>query len=227
MMQFRRLEDHEGIRAGDVVCGVASTPYDAELAKPVPGSWIGYRAGTVSKPSRLPGIYRRRAVLVLGHGGHGKGAFCKLLTQLYGAECLSSSLAALPHIWPALQAAQRYDFDAAPWRSADAAYAQRADNRWLWRELIRLYNTPDKTTLTREILSRADVYDGMRCAEEFAASRHLFDYVVWVDAAARVGTVDRTLTISRDVADLVIDNNGTLDDLRGAAVRFGERLGVA
>lgn len=213
-MLYRQLRGHDRVCEGDEVCGVESSRYCRDTATPVPKEWVGAMAVCFAQY-----VYRRRAILVLGHGGHGKGAFCKLLTQLYGAECLSSSLAALPHIWPALQAAQRYDFD--------AAYAQRADNRELWRELISLYNTPDKTTLTREILSRADVYDGMRCAEEFAASRHLFDYVVWVDAAARVGTVDRTLTISRDVADLVIDNNGTLDDLRGAAVRFGERLGVA
>lgn len=231
MMLYRQLRGHDRVCEGDEVCGVESSRYCRDTATPVPKEWVGAMAVCFAQY-----VYRRRAVLVLGHGGHGKGAFCKLLTQLYGAECLSSSRAALPHIYPALKASGRgggfyADCDrVAPVASTDfdieAAYASRGENRELWARLISLYNTPDKTTLTREILSRADVYDGMRCAEEFAASRHLFDYVVWVDASARVGTVDRTLTISRDVADLVIDNNGTLDDLRGAAVRFGERLGV-
>lgn len=222
MMQLRRLEDHEDIRAGDVVCGLALTRYVAELARPVAESWIG--GGAFNYPQH---VYRRRAILVLGHGGHGKGELCKLLTELYGAECLSSSRAALPHIYPALQAVRNLSDRDDPYKSPDDAHAQRHLEREVWRELIALYNTPDKSTLAREILAQADVYDGMRCAEEFAASRHLFDYVVWVDATARVGTVDPTLTISRDVADLVIDNNGTLDDLRGAAVRLGARLGVA
>jgi dephospho-CoA kinase len=222
MMRHKQLRGHDVVREGDQVCGTEATQYRHDTARPVPADWVGAEASCFARY-----VYRRRAILVLGHGSHGKGALCKLLTQLYGAECLSSSIAALPHIWPALEAASRYDFDGAPYRSAEGAYAKRADHRELWCELISLYNTPDKSTLAREVLSRADVYDGMRCAKEFEASRHLFDYVVWVDASARVPTVDPTLTISRDVADLVIDNNGTLDDLRGAAVRLGERLGVA
>lgn len=184
----------------------------------------GYLAGEPVSAFAYP-LYRRCAILVLGHGGHGKGELCKLLSELYGAECMSSSRAALPHIFPTLNAIS-LAWVGEPFTSPEHAHASRHRSRELWRELIALYNAPDKTTLAREILAQADVYDGMRCAEEFAASRHLFDYVVWVDASARVGTVDPTLTISRDVADLVIDNNGTLDDLRGAAVRLGERLGV-
>lgn len=218
MMQPRRLRDDEVVEARDVYRHLQSGEW-----RPVPGNWVGLYA----RKFRPTYIHRRRAILVLGHGGHGKGELCKLLTELYGAECLSSSQAALPHIWPALHEASRYDFYGEPFANPEDAYAKRADHREMWRLLISLYNTPDKTTLSREILAQADVYDGMRCAEEFAASRHLFDYVVWVEATARVGTVDPTLTISRDVADLIIDNNGTLDDLRGAAVRLGERLGVA
>lgn len=214
MMQPTRLTHEHGlVRLGDLVA-----KDDNDLSKGF-RPLDGYLAGVPVSAFTYP-LYRRRAILVLGHGGHGKGELCKLLTELYGAECMSSSRAALPHIWPILR---EVDHD---YLSADDAYECRVDYRELWARLISLYNTPDKTALAREVLAQADVYDGMRCAEEFAASRHLFDYVVWVDAVARVGTVDPTLTISRDVADLVIDNNGTLDDLRGAAVRLGARLGV-
>ena len=222
MMPYRQLRGHDRVCEGDEVCGVESSRYCRDTAIPAPKEWVGAMAVCFAQY-----VYRRRAVLVLGHGGHGKGAFCKLLTQLYGAECLSSSIAALPHIWPSLRESGWGADGSSYFKDPEHAFESRYCCRELWKELITLLNTPDKTTLTREVLSRADVYDGMRCAEEFAASRHLFDYVVWVDASARVGTVDPTLTISRDVADLVIDNNGTLDDLRGAAVRFGERLGVA
>jgi hypothetical protein len=215
MMRYKQLRGHDVVREGDEVCGTEAVQYNHDTARAVPADWVGAEASCFARY-----VYRRRAILVLGHGGHGKGAFCKLLTQLYGAECLSSSIAALPHIWPVLDALDH------AYATADEAYRDRMHYRELWCELISLYNTPDKSTLAREVLSRADVYDGMRCAKEFEASRHLFDYIVWVDASARVPTVDPTLTISRDVADLVIDNNGTLDDLRGAAVRLGERLGV-
>lgn len=219
MMQPRQLKDDERIRAGDFRT-VASNDFNAAGYYAVGEHDYGLPAGVFHGAT-----FRRRAILVLGHGGHGKGELCKLLTELYGAECLSSSEAALPHIFPALQAALSYTTQPYPSDLAEA-HELRHLCRDVWKELIALYNTPDKTTLAREVLSRADVYDGMRCVKEFEASRHLFDYIVWVDASARVPTVDPTLTISRDVADLVIDNNGTLDDLRGAAVRLGERLGV-
>lgn len=220
MMKPRRLSNREKSDSSTLV-----TVGDDESKgfRPYTGP-VGFPAGEYHYP-----LYKRRAILVIGHGGHGKGEVCKLLTELYGAECMSSSRAAAPHIFPALNAMVAAAEEPLFVSPAEAyEYRRRSDAvRLIWKELISLYNTPDKTTLSREILAQADVYDGMRCAEEFAASRHLFDYVVWVDAAARVGTVDPTLTISRDVADLVIDNNGTLDDLRGAAVRLGARLGVA
>lgn len=182
---------------------------------------LGAFVGEYSYP-----LYERRAILIIGHGGHGKGTLCKLLTELYGAECMSSSQAALPHIWPALREASRLNYYSEPLDSPEHAYAQRAHFRELWRELISLYNTPDKTTLAREILSQADVYDGMRCVKEFEATRHLFDRIVWVDASERVGTVDPSMSIRREVADIVVYNNGTLDDLRRIATTLGLDLGV-
>lgn len=154
------------------------------------------------------------SILVLGHGGHGKGTFCKLLEDVYGLRSMSSSQAALPFIFPALQAA----FTAACGRpvqgTPEDAYAVRGGYRKLWKALISLYNTPDKTTLSRQILSQVPVYDGMRCAEEFAASRALFNHVFWVDASKRKGP-DPSMGIERTDDMILIDNNGSLEDLSG------------
>lgn len=151
-------------------------------------------------------------ILVLGHGGHGKGAFCRLLETIYGLKPMSSSMAALPHIWPSLQAArgaesQRHFHGPRPYKNPTDAYNQRRQNRELWKALISLYNTPDKSTLARALLAEADIYDGMRDVEEFAASRHLFDLIYWVDASERCGP-DSTMEIERESSMIYINNNG-------------------
>jgi hypothetical protein len=118
-------------------------------------------------------------VLILGHGGHGKGTFAELFCKYARLSSISSSLAALDDIWPALQLATGVE-------TKEQAYADRHKHRDLWKALISLYNAYDKSALCRKVLKHYDVYDGMRCAEEFAASRHLFDMIIYVDAAGRV-----------------------------------------
>jgi hypothetical protein len=142
-------------------------------------------------------------ILVLGHGGHGKGTFCNLLKEKFNTVSLSSSQAALPFIFLTLQNLYKYD-------NPKEAYADRSNHRILWRDLISLLNTPDKAFLAREILKRADVYDGMRSCGEFFASRHLFDIIFWVDAFRRCPP-DPSMTIGFDPGYmLLVDNNTPL-----------------
>lgn len=146
-------------------------------------------------------------ILVLGHGGHGKGTFCHMLEEAYEMEAIPSSLAALPAIWPVLRVCTSY-------ASPEQAYAERRYHRQLWKELITLYNTPDKATLARELLKHADIYDGMRCAEEYEASKHLFDLIFWIDARERVES-DPTMSIPYDNNKMfLVNNNADIDGLR-------------
>lgn len=213
MMTPRRLRDGERVAPGDLVDN------DCGGFRRIMGV-LGELAGAYTYP-----VYRKRAILVLGHGRHGKGEFCRLLSELYGAECLSSSEAALPHIFPALNAISTA-WTGEPFESPEQAHNFRGLHRPMWKELISLYNTPDKATLAREVLSRAEVYDGMRCAEEFEASRHLFDVVVWVDAAWRVPALDPSMDIGADAADIVIDNNETIAGLTERVHEFAASLGL-
>lgn len=158
-------------------------------------------------------------ILVLGHGGHGKGTFCKMLEEIYGLTSMSSSQAALPYIFPALV---EYSGDmglhaGVGYATPEEAYERRHQCRELWKELISLYNCPDKSTLAREIISKADIYDGMRCDVEFAAARPLFDLVLWVDASDRVGP-DPTMMIQRTSGMWVINNNGDTRQLWQQAI---------
>lgn len=146
--------------------------------------------------------------LILGHGRHGKDTVAEMMREMYGISYASSSWAAAEiAVYPALRERHGY-------RSLDECYADRASHREEWRQLITDYNTPDKSKLCREILGKNDCYVGMRCPLEYAASKDLFDYVIWVDASMRLPP-DPTMGIELDCSMLVVDNNGGLRDLCG------------
>lgn len=145
--------------------------------------------------------------LVLGHGSHGKGTFCKLVKEVYGLDSTSSSAAAFPHILPTIKSAlDIHDKD------DDWFYEHRDKNRLLWRDLILLLNTPDRTTLSRIIIDQVPIYDGMRSKEEFEASKDLFDHIIWVDASERLPP-DPSMGISYTEDMILIDNNGPESEL--------------
>lgn len=150
-----------------------------------------------------------KKLLILGHGQHGKGTVCKILADELGIESLSSSRAALPYIFNSLKASVGEGY-----QNFEVAYRCRHNHRLLWKELISLLNSPDKTILSNIILNQVAVYDGMRCHLEFEASYHLFDEIWWIDRSNYVGK-DASMSIEFDRNTMVyIDNNGSESDLR-------------
>jgi hypothetical protein len=143
--------------------------------------------------------------LIIGHGRHGKDTVAEIMRDEFGLTFTSSSYAAAeiavrPHL------SRSYE-------TADECYADRVNCREEWRKLITDYNTPDKSKLCREILERTDIYVGMRCPDEYAASKHLFDAVIWVDRSQEVD-LDPTMNIKYDDREMIkIDNNGLLCQL--------------
>lgn len=148
--------------------------------------------------------------LILGHGRHGKDTLAEMLRDMCGLTFQSSSWAAAEiAVFPVL--APRYGY-----KTVQECFDDRANHREEWRQCITDYNAPDKGRLCREILETSDCYVGMRCPLEFAAVRHLFDAVIWVDALDR-HPPDPSMSIPPDSDMLLVDNNGSIDELRGQA----------
>ena len=146
-------------------------------------------------------------ILILGHGRHGKDTVAGMINKFKGYKFSSSSWAALDVIWPCLQEFIRYT-------NKEEAYEDRHNHRELWKRLISLYNTPDKSALCRHIFKNNDIYVGMRCNKEFEACRHLFDLIVWVEDYRK--PIDSTMKISKENlygGVYLIDNNGSLEYL--------------
>ncbi len=152
----------------------------------------------------------KKKLLLIGHARHGKDTVGQILKDGWGYNFCSSSYAAADKVvFPTL--APLYEY-----KTLDECYADRVNHRPEWKDLITAYNTPDKTRLAKEIMEDNEVYVGMRCIDELLNCREqgVFDRVVWVDASYRKEAEPiSSNTLTRNMADYTIDNNGSINDL--------------
>ena len=159
---------------------------------------------------------RKPKILILGHGEHGKDTIANIITDLTGLRFESSSRAAAElAVWPKMP----------QYTTAQRCFDDRRNHREEWKRLITDYNAPDKSRLCREIISRRDGYIGMRCPLEYESVRHLFDFVLWVDASKRKPD-DPTMGILRECGMVLIDNNGTPSDTALNVLEWARELGL-
>jgi hypothetical protein len=154
----------------------------------------------------------RPGILIIGHGGHGKDTAAEIRADVEGLSFVSSSeFCAQKAVFPLVA-------DIYPdWQ---ACYADRRNHRALWYHAIRAYNLRPGPTLAEQVLADHQIYVGMRSRAEFEKARHMFGLVIWVDRSSVLPPEpDGSNELSASDADLVLDNNGTLADLRRAITR--------
>ncbi len=146
-------------------------------------------------------------LMVTGHGRHGKDTFCEIMRPW---KFVSSSLfVAHIAVYPSLKTLYNYE-------SLSECYNDRHNHRAEWHKLISAYNSKDLPHLARELYYEYDIYCGLRCQLEFKAAQKegLFALSIWVDASERVPPESTdSCTITKRMCDIVIENNGTLEDL--------------
>jgi hypothetical protein len=162
-------------------------------------------------------------LIIFGHQRHGKDTACEYLEAEYGLTFSASSMFAC-RLFLYDQLRERFGYD-----SLDACFEDRVNHRQLWYEAIRDYNDPDRARLGKAIFAEHDVYCGIRDREEFECLKRegQFDLAVWIDASERKPpeSVD-SMTLTREDADLVIDNNRTLIDFMERLDGLMARLGI-
>lgn len=151
---------------------------------------------------------RNPKILLLGYGRHGKDTVAEMLRDLKGFSFTSSSMfcaerVVFPHM-------------AGSYSNAQECFDDRHNHRALWYDLITAFNVPDASSLGRAIFSEYDIYAGLRNSTEFHACKNagVFDVSVWVDRSKVLPPEDRSsCTVEPWMADYVLDNNGSLENL--------------
>lgn len=150
-------------------------------------------------------------LMVFGYARHGKDTVAEILHQRFGMTGVSSSWFSTLRIMMPHFAAK-----GTPYETVEACYDDRVNHRAEWFDAIRAYGKGDLSKLSREIFAQYDVYTGCRSDREFNQTKceGLFDYGVWVDASLRMPPEDVSSNKMQPwMADFVLDNNGTLEEL--------------
>lgn len=150
-------------------------------------------------------------LIITGHMQHGKDTVSEILRDDYDMPYESSSRVAC-RLFLFDQLKDKYGYS-----DIEECYNDRHHHRKEWFDAIVDYNTPHLHALGDKILSSSDIYCGLRNINELNAIREhgLVDHVIWVDARMRKPLEPSTsLTITPSDCDWILDNNGSLDQLK-------------
>ena len=151
-------------------------------------------------------------LLIVGYRRHGKDFAAEYLHKKYGFKFTSSSMyAAKKFIYNELSSKYGYE-------TFEHCFNDRMEHRAEWYDLITEYNQDNPSRLAEDMLGEGyDIYVGMRNKDELlhCKANKVFDYIIWVDAEERLGFIEdsSSCTIDKSMADYVIDNNGTIEQL--------------
>lgn len=149
-------------------------------------------------------------LVIIGHGRHGKDTVCEILRDKYNFRFISSSQYCSENVvFPVLSNIYGYS-------TVEQCYNDRHNHRKEWYDLIANHNSDDPSRLGKEILTKFDIYCGLRRKEELQSlvDQDVCDYVIWVDASKRLPPEDESsCTVTQSMADYTIDNNTTYENL--------------
>lgn len=149
-------------------------------------------------------------LLIIGHARHGKDTVCEIITSLWPFKFKSTSeFCAERVVFNALKGKYNYSTPA-------ECFEDRHNHRAEWFSAIGNYCKHIHARLGRELFAEYDIYCGLRSAAEFHAMRNtrVFDYSIWVDRSQHLPLECSTsMTLQPWMADFVIDNNGSIENL--------------
>lgn len=160
-------------------------------------------------------------ILIISHARWGKDQMAEYLNEFYGFTFKSSSIAA-SEIFLFDIMKNKYGYN-----TPLECFEDRVNHRAEWKRLIDEYNKNDKARLAKEILKNSNIYVGMRDYQEIMECKKqgLFDLIIWVDSSKRLPEESKdSFNIDITLADIIVDNNGTLEEYKEKIKRLGKLL---
>ena len=153
-------------------------------------------------------------IAVCGSGGHGKDTVSDYIAKetLLRYRESTSEFSVRQIVFPVLS--EKYGY-----KTVQECWDDRRNHRSEWAALIWAYNSesPTGVRLYQEMIPNNDIINGCRNDAEFAICKQLriFDKSIWVDASKRLPVEDSTsCQITATSCDFVVDNNGTIAELK-------------
>lgn len=107
----------------------------------------------------------------------------------------------------------------------EECYAKRHEMREAWYHVGRAVRSGDPGILVRESLKHGEIIGGVRDREEVIAAREMVSLIVWIENERP--EKDPTLMFGPECCDIIIPNNGTLEEYHERLRRFAAALGIA
>lgn len=149
-------------------------------------------------------------IILAGLARHGKDTAADIVQKHFGLTfAASSEFACDLFLFDKLK-------DEFGYTSKEQCFEDRVNHRERWFNEIVNFNTPDLGRLGEMIFAKHPIYCGIRNIDELNILREkgLANLVIWVDATERLGAAESTgsNTITKENADIIIENNGTLEE---------------
>jgi len=165
--------------------------------------------------------FNGKKICIIGHARHGKDTLAEIFKQQLNMKFSSSSeFACNLFIYEKLKDIYNYN-------NPKECFDDRIYKRKDWFDLITKYNEKDKSRLAKEILKENDCYVGLRNKDELlkCIQDNIFDFIIWVDASQREQLeTNRSITVTKDFADIIIENNTTIEEFEKKALRLIELI---
>lgn len=157
-------------------------------------------------------------LMVVGHARHGKDTVAEMLVRMFNLTFIGTSMICAKTIMlPAFQV------KGVCYCTAQQCFDDRANHRVFWYDTICQYNSPDKAKLGRAVYRTCDIYSGVRDWRELVAIKNegLCDLIIWVDRTDHLPPEgEGSMRVKPWMADCILDNNGTLDDLQANLINL-------
>ncbi len=142
-----------------------------------------------------------KRILIVGHGRAGKDVALDYLASITGLRNAGTT-----SLYLAKYVAKELGV------STEEAYATRHADRDIWYRVGRQIRENNPGILLREALANGEMTGGLRDAEECVVARDIVDLIVWIEND-RVAA-DPTVMFGPEVADVIVENHGTMDEYR-------------
>lgn len=160
-------------------------------------------------------------LLIIGHGRHGKDTVAAMLKEEFGLTHLASSEASSTiFVFDVLK--EKYGYS-----TVEECFNDRANHRAEWYDLICDYNKFDQARLAKEIVSRANIYVGMRSSIELdeCVKQGVFDVILGVIDPRKPHEDPGSMSIDVEkYSDVIIINDGTLEDLKSKVIETYNKI---